>query len=98
MLPTLRQCREDDGRWYEEISQAGTQRDEIEAMKRIPLDGLRHRFNEMTECIGVDPDRNKDYMQMIGMFGSELYVRENNFIARHQLTETLQAEDSAGKR
>jgi|SRR5579863_10341675 len=96
--PTIAQCKSDSATWYDSVSKAGSEKDEIEVINRLSIDELDHRAEEMTLCIEVDTKKNRDYMQMFGMYAGEVHNRERNFLKRHDLLNAFRSEDTAGKR
>ena len=95
---SISQCRSDYGTWYEAMSMAGSAEAELDAVNRLPMEGLIHRMEEMTKCVAIDSQKQQWYVGLAGTYSGFAHIRERDFIERHHLMDTFLSEDAAGKR
>lgn len=82
------QCRAEAAEWNAAFAH----------VKKIPATEVHLRLSEMTDCVLADPQRTQTYMEVAREYNSELALRFQDFLVRHNLMDKFFQEDASGIR
>ena len=92
--PRLEQCRVDQKLWKAKLEQQPA----LTGIANVSFNELSAWVSEMADCSSVDPEFSWQYCNTDEEARTDLLIREQNFLARHNLWGQFIAEDAQGKR
>ena len=92
--PTVAQWGADQRLWLAKLEQQPSR----SGVADISFHALDVWQQEMTDCMGVDPESHNRYYNTSDEAGSEQIIRVTHFLDRHNLYGQFMAEDAQGKR
>ena len=90
----VKQCRADQKLWKAKLEQQPA----LTGIANVSFNELSAWVSEMADCSSVDPEFSWQYCNTDEEARTDLLIREQNFLARHNLWGQFIAEDAQGKR
>ena len=90
---TVEQCRADQKLWKARLEQQPA----LVGIANVSFNELSAWASEMADCGSVDPQFAWPYFNTLEEARTDLLIREQNFLARHNLWGQFIAEDAQGK-